>query len=107
MLNILLFFDVVFVSIISSFLAIVLIQTIKENYPIKSSKQCVLLSIIISFLIGLFFSLTFSTLDLLLSIWSGIFCFAITNSLYKIFENKLFKSFKYIKKLKEENDSIN
>lgn len=101
MINILLIFDVLFVSILSSFLSIVLVQTIKENIPLKSNKQCVLLSIIVTFVIGIFFSLTFSTLDLLLSIWCGVFCFVITNTLYKLLEDKLFKSLKNIYSKKE------
>ncbi len=96
MLNFCLIFDVLLVSIITSCITLVLVQTIKENFYIKTSRACVLISLVTSFFIGILFSLTFSSLDLLLSLWSGLFSFVITNSLYKILENKLFKSLNVI-----------
>ena len=50
---------------------------------------------------GILFTLSFTDYKLIDSIWVGLFSFIGADSLYKAFEDKLFKSFNKINEVKE------
>ena len=73
-----------------------LVQKIKENFKLKDKKQCVIINIIFSLVLGMIFSLSFSSLNIICCLWSCIFSFMGADTIYKILEGKLFKSFSNI-----------
>lgn len=87
-------------ALLNSILITSLVQKIKENIKIKCSNNCIIISLLTSFIFGTFFSLTFSNLDLLSSFWSSILSFIGADYLYKILEGKIFKSLSTIKEEK-------
>ncbi|MDD6879475.1 MAG: hypothetical protein PUD59_04540 [bacterium] len=94
--------DVLVMGFINSLIITNLVQKIKENLNIKCSSHCVIVSLIVSFLIGTLFSLTFSNLNFICCIWSSLFSFIGADILYKILENKIFTSLSNIKKTVEK-----
>ena len=50
---------------------------------------------------GMLFTLSFTNNTLVESLWVGLFSFIGADSLYKAFEDKLFKSFNKINEVKE------
>lgn len=97
MLNITLIRNILIVSIASSIISTSLIQRIKEGT--KKRKFILLKSFIISFIIGILFSLTFSNISLLNSLWVGLISFIGADAIYKAFEDKIFKSFSSLNKV--------
>lgn len=84
--------NVLTMGLINSLIITNLVQKVKESFVIKCSDTCVLISLIISLIIGTLFSLTFSNLNFIYSLWSSIFSFIGADIIYKILENKVFKS---------------
>lgn len=89
--------DVLIMGLLNSLIITTLVQKIKENVKIKCSNNCVVVSLVISFIVGTLFSLSFSKLNLINSMWSSLFSFIGADCLYKILENKVFKSLNMIK----------
>lgn len=84
-------------AIINSLIITNLVQKVKESFSIKCSNTCILISLGVSLIIGTLFALTFSSLNLISSIWSSLFSFLGADFLYKALENKVFKSLGDIK----------
>ena len=82
--------SVLIVSVASSIVSTSLIQRIKE--ATLSTKNIFLYGFIISMLIGFSFSLSFSDLNILDSLWVGLISFIGADGIYKLFEDKIFKS---------------
>ena len=68
---------------------------------IKCSECLIYISFLISMSFGILFTLSFTDYKLIDSIWVGLFSFIGADSLYKAFEDKLFKSFNKINEVKE------
>lgn len=85
--------QVLIVAISSSVISTSLTQKIKEGFKFKKSKTIVLVSFVVSMIIGTFFSLSFTELFLINSLWVGLVSFIGADAIYKTFEDKIFKSF--------------
>lgn len=72
-------------AILASLIATQTIQYVKDNLKIKN----IFLFIIIEFLTGFLFSLSFTNLSIIYSLWCGFIVIIGAESLYKIFKGKL------------------
>ncbi len=99
MLNVELLKSVLIIGISSSIITTAIVQKIKEQ--LKTKKYIVLISFLISLTIGTLFSRSFSDISWFYSVWSGLFSFIGADALYLTFEEKIFKRFSDIQKLKE------
>ncbi len=92
-MNIELIKQVLIVGIASGIVSTGIVQKIKEGFKFKSSKKIILLSFITSMIVGPLFSLSFTDLTIINSLWVGIVTFLGADTIYKAFEDKIFKSF--------------
>ncbi len=81
------------IGISSSIISTTLVQKIKSMSIFKCSNCLLYISFFISMTIGIVFTLSFTEYDLINSLWVGLFSFLGADSLYKAFEDKIFKSF--------------
>lgn len=94
MLNFTLIRNVLIIALASSIISTSLIQRIKEGT--RSKKHILLTSFIISIIIGVAFTISFSDIPLKYSIWVGLISFIGADAIYKAFEDKIFASFENI-----------
>ena len=80
------------------------IQKIKEM--LKSKKWLYFIAIIVSFGIGIAFTLSFSDLDWVNALWVGLCTWVGADALYKTFEEKIFVPFSDMNKPSEDDDEI-
>lgn len=85
--------NILIVAVASSIVSTTLIQKIKEGFSFKNSKKIIIVSFLVSMLLGTLFSLTFSELTLVNSLWVGLISFIGADTLYKAFEDKIFTKF--------------
>lgn len=85
----------------SSIISASFVQKVKTVSLIKCSDCLIYISFLISMSFGMLFTLSFTEYTLIDSIWVGLFSFIGADSLYKAFEDKLFKSFNKINEVKE------
>lgn len=90
MLNVTLLKSVLIVSIASSIISTTLVQRLKMAF--KSTKYLLIYSFIISFSVGVAFSITFSDLSFIDSLWVGLISFIGADAIYQMFEDKIFSS---------------
>lgn len=83
--------QILIIAIASSIVSTATIQKVKEILTNKTILY--IASFVVSLVIGILFSLSFSDLDLTDSIWVGVFTWVGADALYKAFENKIFTSF--------------
>ena len=96
MLNLDLIKEVLMVAMASSVITTSFVQKIKEAITFKNSNRLVIISFIVSMTIGTLFSLSFSDIGFKYCLWSGLVSFIGADTLYKMFEDKIFKSFSEI-----------
>ena len=89
------------VAVLSSIISTSFVQKIKTVSLIKCSDCLVYISFLVSMSFGMLFTLSFTNYTLVESLWVGLFSFIGADSLYKAFEDKLFKSFNKINEVKE------
>ena len=94
--------EILIVGIGASIFSTATIQKIKEM--LKSKKWLYFIAIIVSFGIGIAFSLSFSDLDLISAIWVGLCTWVGADAIYKTFEEKIFIPFSDMQK--EDEDII-
>lgn len=99
MLNIDLLKSILIIAISSSVITTAFVQKIKEN--LNTKKYITLISFITSLIIGTLFSKFFSDINWIYSIWAGVFSFIGADALYLAFEDKIFKRFTDLEKIKE------
>ena len=75
------------------------IQKIKTIFPNK--KYILPICIIASLAIGILFSLTYSDLNIIDSLWVGLITFIGADTIYKLFEEKIFARYSDIKQYTE------
>lgn len=92
-MNIDLLKQVLVIAIGSSIITTALVQKIKEGFGFKNSKKIILVSFGVSMVIGTLFSLSFTDLKIVNSLWVGLISFIGADAIYKAFEDKVFKSF--------------
>ena len=91
--------QVLIVGISASIFSTAIIQKIKEQ--LKSKKWLFYTSVIVSVGIGIFFSLTFTELDTIGAFWVGITTWVGSDTIYRAFEDKIFKKFSDINNITE------
>ena len=91
--------QVLIVGISASIFSTAIIQKIKEQ--LKSKRWLFFISLIISIGIGIFFSISFTELNLQNAIWVGITTWVGADLIYKSFEDKIFKKFSDINNITE------
>lgn len=100
MLNMDLIKNVLIIAIASSIITTATVQKIKESIEFKKSNRLVIVSFIVSMIVGTLFSLSFSELNIINSLWVGLFSFIGADAIYKSLEDKIFTPFS---KIHEEN----
>ncbi len=80
------------VAIASSIISTATIQKIKEI--LKSKTILYIVSFLVSITTGILFALTFSDLSVKYSLWVGLVAWIGADAVYKMFEDKIFKSFR-------------
>lgn len=98
MLNIELIKNVLMIAMASSIVSTAFVQKIKETIEFKKSSRVVIVSFVVSMVLGTLFSLSFSNTNLIYSLWVGLVSFIGADTLYKLFEEKLFKTYGEIHK---------
>lgn len=93
---------VLIVAVGSSIITTTLVQKIKEGYKFKNSKNIIMSSFGVSMVVGTLFSLTFTDLNIVNSLWVGLISFIGADAVYKTFEDKIFKSFGTISEKESE-----
>ncbi len=79
------------VAIAGSIITTATIQKIKET--LNTKKYLGVISLIISMIIGTLFSICFSELSIINSIWVGLITWLGADLIYKSFEDKIFTAF--------------
>lgn len=96
--------EILIVGIGASIFSTATIQKIKEM--LKSKKWLYFIAIIISFGIGVAFSLSFSDLEIVDALWVGLCTWVGADALYKTFEEKIFQPFSDMNKPEDDKDEI-
>ena len=91
--------QVLIVGISASIFSTAIIQKIKEQ--LKSKKWLFFISLVISIGIGIFFTLSFTELDIISAFWVGISTWVGSDTIYRAFEDKIFKKFSDINNITE------
>lgn len=91
--------QVLIVGIGASIFSTAIIQKIKEQ--LKSKKWLFFISLVISIGIGIFFTLSYTELDTIGAIWVGISAWVGSDTIYRAFEDKIFKKFSDINNITE------
>lgn len=91
--------QILIVSITASIVSTATIQKIKEQ--LKSKKLLFFASLISSIVIGITFTLSFTELSIINSIWVGLITWIGADAIYKSFEDKIFKKFSDIEQIIE------
>lgn len=97
MLNLNLIKTILLTALSSSIISTSLLQKIKEST--KSKKHMFIKSFIISMIIGITFTLSFSKIEFKYSLWVGLISFIGADTIYKAFENKIFASLSALEKI--------
>ena len=93
--------EILVAGIGASVFSTAIIQKIKEM--LKSKKWLYFIAIIVSFGIGVAFTLSFTHLDIINSLWIGLCTWVGADAIYKTFEEKIFIPFSDMNK---EDDEI-
>ena len=96
--------EILVVGIGASIFSTATIQKIKEG--LKSKKWLYFIAIIVSFGIGICFSLCFSDLELIDSLWVGLCTWVGADAIYKTFEEKIFIPFGDMNKEDDKDEII-
>lgn len=100
-MNINLLQEILIIAIFNSVITCAFIQETKEMF--KTSKWIKPYSMVVNMIVGVLFSISFTSLNLPLSLWVGLISFVGADAIYKTFEGKL-KSFKDL--VPEKEDTI-
>lgn len=90
--------NILIIAIASSIITTAFVQKIKEAHKFKKSNRLVYISFVVSIILGALFSLSFSDASIIDSLWVGLFSFIGADTLYQMFEDKIFNSFGEIHK---------
>lgn len=88
-MNIELIAQILVLAIASTFISTQLIQRAKENFNIKNTIALAITSLIVSFVIGFLFTISFSELDIKMACWVGVITYAGAEIIYQNFKDKL------------------
>ena len=90
--------NVLIISTASSIITTMFVQNLKETITFQKSNYLVIVSLVTSMIIGFLFSISFSDIGPVYSLWVGFISFLDADMIYKLFEDKIFKSFTQINK---------
>jgi len=99
-MNVELLKELLLIAIANSVVMTLFIQKIKETFNVNN-KMIVFISFVINMVIGSLFSLSFSDVTFINSLWIGFFSFVGADTIYKTLEDKVFKSIKELEKEEE------
>ena len=91
MLDFVLLKNILVVGIASGIITTALVQKIKSI--LKTKKYLIIISFIVSMSIGTLFAISFASISIINALWAGLFSFVGADTLYQMFEDKIFKSF--------------
>jgi Na+/melibiose symporter-like transporter len=91
------------IAIGASIISTATIQKIKEQ--LKSKLWLYFTSLVVSIGLGILFSICFSEVSIISSVWVGLFTWIGADTIYKAFENKIFTPFSDIVK-KDDTKNI-
>ena len=91
--------NVLVVAIAGSIITTAIVQKIKEM--VSNKKVLSVLSLLISLAIGTLFSICFSNLSIIDGIWVGVITWVGADTIYKIFEDKIFTPFSKLHEIEE------
>jgi hypothetical protein len=91
--------QVLVIAIASGCVTTLTVQKIKEQ--VSKKKWLFLISFLVSMIIGTLFAKSFSDATWIYSTWCGFFSWIDANLLYSALENKVFKPFSEMKKVKK------
>lgn len=104
-MNIELISEILLFAILSTFISTQLIQRLKENFKVKKWLSLAIVSLVISFVTGFLFSISFSDLGNKMSIWVGVITYAGAEIIYQNFKNQLgLKSLTELEKKGNDNN---
>ena len=83
--------ELIIIAIASSIFSTGIIQKIKEQ--LKTKRFLFIISFVVSIVIGILFSLSFTNINIINSLWVGLITWLEADMIYKTFEDKIFKSF--------------
>lgn len=86
--------ELLITAMAASIFSTAIIQKIKEHLVKKNT--LFFTSLLISIITGFLFSISFTELNIINSIWVGMITWIGADALYKTFEDKIFKSFSNI-----------
>lgn len=81
------------IAMASSVITTASVQKIKEAVTFKKSSRLVIVSFVVSMIFGTLFAVTFANVEIAEALWVGFFSFIGADAIYKMFEDKIFKSF--------------
>lgn len=87
------------VAMASSIISTAVIQKIKE--VLNNKTILYIIAFVVSVAVGFLFSLSFSDLNIINSIWVGLITWVGADAVYKTFEDKIFTSFSNMNKEEE------
>lgn len=90
--------NILIIAMASGIITTAFVQKVKETIKFKKSNRLVIISFIVSMILGTLFSLSFSDINLINSLWVGLVSFIGADTIYKMFEDKIFKPFNEIYK---------
>ena len=85
--------NILIIAMASGIITTAFVQKVKETIKFKKSNRLVIISFIVSMILGTLFSLSFSDTNLINSLWVGLFSFIGADAIYKLFEEKIFQLF--------------
>lgn len=85
----------------SSIISTAFVQKFKSASIIKCSSCLLYISFVVSMVFGIVFTLSFTTYNIINSLWVGLFSFLGADSIYKVFEDKIFASYSELNNVTE------
>ena len=96
------------ISVIVSVINMIMVQKFKELSCVKNSDQVFILNLILSFAIGIPFSIIFYKLEFYYSVWVSIFSFVGASNIYELLKKQTlidYTPFKISDKYETKSDS--
>ena len=100
-MNIELLKELLIIAIASGVIMTLFVQKIKESFTFKKGNRVVFISFFTNMVLGTLFAISFSNANLINAIWVGFFSFVGADTIYKVLEDKVFKSIKELEKEEE------
>ena len=106
-MNIELISQILLLAIASTFISTQLIQRLKENFKVKKKIPLAVVSLVISFVTGFLFAISFSNLNYVMSCWVGVITYAGAEIIYQNFKEKLgLKSLTQLEVKENDNNEL-